>query len=201
MADEHSKDPGARLMVAWQGGDEEAFDRLVESFSGRVYALLTRFLGRHPGREDLVQETFLRVVRARDRYVPTARFTTWLYSIVYHLAVNETQRRAGRTPVSIDQPLAGERDDAGTLELVDDDAADPSDGLAREDVVSAVRTAIAALPENQRMALVLAKYEELPYLEIATILGSSEKAIKSLIHRARETLRTRLATFLEEEPA
>lgn len=188
-------------MVAWQGGDEEAFDRLVEGYSGRVYALLTRFLGRHPGREDLVQETFLRVVRARDRYAPTALFTTWLYSIVYHLAVNETQRRAGRTPVSIDQPPAGEGHDASALELVDDAAADPSDNLAREDVVQAVRTAIAALPETQRMALVLAKYEELSYSEIGTILGSSEKAIKSLIHRARETLRARLASFLEEEPA
>ena len=188
-------------MVAWQAGDEEAFDRLVEGYSGRVYALLTRFLGRHPGREDLVQETFLRVVRARERYAPSARFTTWLYSIVYHLAVNETQRSAGRTPVSIDRPPAGDGRDAGSLELVDDDAADPSDGLAREDVVQAVRTAIAALPENQRMARVLAKYEELPYLEIGSILGSSEKAVKSLIHRARETLRTRLASFLEEELA
>ena len=188
-------------MVAWQGGDEEAFDRLVEGYSGRVYSLLTRFLGRHPGREDLVQETFLRVVRARDRYVPTARFTTWLYRIVYNLAVNETQRRAGRTPVSIDQPLGADGDESASPDFVDDTAVDPSDGLAREDVVQAVRTAIAALPENQRMALVLAKYEELSYVEIATILESSEKAIKSLIHRARETLRTRLASFLEEEPA
>jgi len=188
-------------MLAWQGGDEGAFDRLVEGYSGRVYSLLTRFLGRHPGREDLVQETFLRVVRARDRYVPSALFTTWLYRIVYNLAVNETQRRAGRTPLSIDQPLGTDGDEGTAPDFVDDTAVDPSDGLARDDVVQAVRAAIAALPENQRMALVLAKYEELSYLEIATILESSEKAIKSLIHRARETLRTRLASFLEEEPA
>jgi len=183
-------------MTAWQAGDDAAFERLVEAYSGRVYALLTRFLGRHPAREDLVQETFLRVVRARDRYEPTARFTTWLYRIVFNLAVNETQR--GGTPevaleVGPGEGRASERDDARQ--------ADPSTGLASEDVVRAVRGAIAELPEQQRMALVLAKYEELPYAEIGTVLGCSEKAIKSLVHRARERLRQRLARFMTEELA
>ena len=187
-------------MLAWQGGDERAFERLVEAYSGQVYALLTRFLGRHPGREDLAQEVFLRVVRSRDRYQPTARFTTWLYRIVFNLAVNETQRAAGREPLSIDRPaLRGEGE--GPREVTDATAVDPSAGLERDDVVQAVRAAIAALPETQRMALLLAKYEDMPYVDIASVLGSTEKAIKSLIHRARENLRARLAPFLEEELA
>jgi len=191
------QDLGAELMLAWQGGDETAFDRLVETYSGPVYSLLTRFLGRHPGREDLVQDVFLRVVRSRDRYRATARFTTWLYRIVYNLAVNETQRTKGRE-LSLDR-APGPDGEEGRREVHDELAPDPADGLERSDVVAAVRAAIAELPESQRMALVLAKYEELPYAEIGAVLGSSEKAIKSLIHRARERLRERLAPFLAEE--
>jgi len=189
------EDPGVRWMLAWRGGDERAFDRIVETYSPQVYALLTRFLGPRPNREDLVQETFLRVIRARDRYEPTARFTTWLFRIVYNLAVNETQRGVQR------EPLALESDEEGSFELGDDAAIAPSSGLERDDVVRAVRAAIALLPENQRMALILAKYEERPYAEIAEVLGSTEKAVKSLIHRARETLRASLAPYIAEETA
>ena len=196
---ERGSDPGARLMLAWRGGDERAFEQLVSDYSGRVFALLTRFLGHSSAREDLVQEVFLRVVGARDRYEPTARFTTWLYRIVFNLAVNETQRNAHREAASIDPPADAAREGAGTHELPDGDAPDPSDALQRADVVHAVRSAIAALPTTQRMALVLARYHDLPYVEIATVLGSTEKAIKSLIHRARTSLRESLAPFLAEE--
>ncbi len=194
-----SSDRGATLMLAWRAGDEGAFDELVEAYSGQVYALLTRFMGQSSSREDMVQEAFLRVIRARDRYEPTARFTTWLYRIVFNLAVNETQRARSRTAQSLDNP-SGEDFDGGH-EAPDESAPDPSHALERDDAVDAVRVAIASLPENQRMALVLAKYHDMAYLEIGHVLGSSEKAIKSLIHRARETLRERLASFLEEEPA
>jgi RNA polymerase sigma-70 factor (ECF subfamily) len=193
----YADDPGVRAMLAWQAGDEASFDELVELYSGQVYALLTRFLGRKASREDLVQEVFLRVIRARDRYQPTARFSTWLYRIVFNLAVNETQRVSGNEPFSLDQPLrAG--DEGGSLgELEIGPVETPSEGLEREDVVHAVRSAIARLPEQQRMALILAKYHDTPYVEIALVLGSSEKAIKSLVHRARESLRTMLAPFLQ----
>ena len=185
-------------MLAWQAGDEAAFDQLVEAYSGRVYALLTRFLGQSSRREDLVQEVFIRVLRSRDRYEPTARFSTWIYRIVFNMAVNETQRSGAGDTMSLDQPAAN-GDRAGRfLDPKDHSAADPSLGLEREDVVQAVRRAIENLPEKQRMALILAKYHDTPYLEIAEILDSSEKAIKSLIHRARESLRETLAPFLQQ---
>ena len=186
-------------MLAWKAGDESAFDRLVEAYSGQVWALLTRFLGKHSGREDLVQEVFLRVVRARDRYEPTARFTTWLYRIVFNLCVNETQRGGGRESLSLDAPAEGLG--GAVPEVLDPQAEAPSGRMEREDLVGRVRGAIAALPEKQRMALILAKYEEMPYVEIGAVLGSSEKAIKSLVHRARETLREWLAPLIEEELA
>jgi RNA polymerase sigma-70 factor (ECF subfamily) len=200
MASEFDDDPGVRLMLAYQAGDESAFDRIVEEYSSQVFALLTRFLGQKSNREDLVQDTFLRVVRARERYQPAARFSTWLYRIVFNLAVNETQRAGSKESQRL-QPTPFEDEHAadGMSELGDERALQPADKLEQDDVVRAVRAAIAALPEHQRLALILAKYEELPYVEIAEIIGSSEKAVKSLVHRAREALREKLAPFLQGE--
>ena len=192
--DAREVDPGVAWMLRYQRGEERAFDQLVTGYSGRVFALVTRFLGPVEGREDLVQEVFLRVIRARDDYRPEARFTTWLYRIVFNLCANERERR--RPAGSLDQ----EREDLGDTRA-DERLAPPAEVLERHDVVAAVRAAIGRLPERQRMALVLAKYDELPYEEIARVLGSSEKAIKSMVHRARETLRLELAAFLEEEVA
>jgi RNA polymerase sigma-70 factor (ECF subfamily) len=198
QVDANQTDQGARWMLAWQAGDEAAFDRIVECYAGRVYALLTRFLGRHPGREDLVQEVFLRVIRAAERYQPTALFSTWLYRIVYNLSINETQRAGARGQLSLDQGSADD-DESPRIDVVDERLGTPTELLERGEAVLAVRAAIQALPEKQRMALVLAKYHELPYVEIAVVLDSSEKAIKSLVHRARETLREKLAPYLKGE--
>ncbi len=187
-------DAGATLMLAWRAGDESAFERLVETYSGRAYALATRFLGEVAGREDLVQEAFLRVFRARDRYQPTALFSTWLYRIVYNLCANVRERR--REMMSLE---GAAEEGSDRKDFADERALDPAAGLESMDVVGAVRAAIASLPENQRMALILAKYEEFSLAEIAVVLDSSQKAVKSLVHRARENLRSRLAPWLLEE--
>ena len=193
------KDPGVETMLAYQAGDEAAFERLVHAYSGQVYALLTRFLGPVAAREDLVQEVFLRVIRARERYSPSARFSTWLYRIVFNLCVNEKSRLSRRLEVSLES--GGPAEVQGSAPFADEEAPEPSSGLEREDAVSAVRRAIGRLPETQRMALLLAKYEELSYAEIASVMGSSEKAIKSLVHRARENLRATLRPYLVEDVA
>ena len=144
----------------------------------------------------LLQEVFLRVIRARDRYTPTARFSTWLYRIAFNLCVNEKQRAGGRGVLSLDGVL---EEGGVSLDPEDPSAPPPSERMESDDVVSAVRGAIASLPSTQRMALILAKYDGLPYSQIAEVMESSEKAIKSLIHRARENLRERLRPFLQEE--
>jgi RNA polymerase sigma-70 factor (ECF subfamily) len=196
-AEPFADDPGVQWMKAFQAGSEAAFDRLVETYSGQVYALFTRFLGPVPEREDLVQEVFLRVLRSRERYTPTARFSTYLYRVAFNLAVNHTER--DRSPRSLDE---GDREgEESPRSAPTPEGDDPAHGLETDDVVRAVREAIASLPETQRMALILAKYDELSFAEIAAVLGSSEKAIKSLVHRARESLRQRLKPFLERELA
>jgi len=201
MEPNHLDDPGVRLMLAWKAGDESAFDRLVQAYSGQVWALLTRFVHSHGAREDLVQEVFLRVIRARDRYEPTARFSTWLYRIVFNLSVNETQRAGKREVGTGARGDDGEFARDGLARLADENVPDPGDDMARGDAVAAVRAAVQALPDQQRMALILAKYDEMPYDEIGHVLGISEKAVKSLVHRARESLRERLAPFLKGEIA
>jgi RNA polymerase sigma-70 factor (ECF subfamily) len=200
--DAPAEDPGAALMLAFQAGDETAFERLVERYSGRAYALCTRFLGEIAGREDLVQEAFLRVFRARERYRPTALFSTWLYRIVYNLCANQRERRREMLSLEAGADEDGRPDSRGLQgrnDVADEAAPDPASGLEGRDVTDAVRAAIAALPESQRMALILAKYEGLSLAEIAEVLDSSEKAVKSLVHRARENLRARLAPWLVEE--
>jgi len=182
-------------MLAYQRGDEAAFDALVQAYSGQLFALFTRFLGQVPEREDLVQDVFLRVIRARERYQPSARFSTWLYRIAFNIAVNKTQRSGDEARLDD----GGGELDLAAREVRDPRLEDPSSTMERGDVVAAVREAIAALPESQRMALILAKYNEMPYADIAEVLQSSEKAIKSMIHRARENLRVRLAPFLQQE--
>ncbi len=194
MTADAESDLGVEWMLAYQSGDERGFDRLVEHYSGRVWALLTRFLGPVSSREDLVQEVFLRVIRSRSRYEPSARFSTWLYRIAFNVCVNERERRLGRGPLFEGEPGVPQGAD-----WEDPRGLDPPAELERSDAVEAVRRAIAELPERQRMALLLARYEELSYDEIGAVLGSSEKAIKSMIHRARETLREKLAPFLQEE--
>ncbi|MCY3001456.1 MAG: sigma-70 family RNA polymerase sigma factor [Planctomycetota bacterium] len=197
MSHNYESDAGVGWMLAYQRGDEAAFDRIVEAYSGQLFALFTRFLGPAPEREDLVQDVFLRVIRARERYQPTARFSTWLYRIAFNIAVNRTQR--GTDEASLDDGL--DDDGPAWAEMADERIEAPTDVLERGDVVVAVRAAIASLPKAQRMALILAKYDEMPYAEIAVVLRSSEKAIKSMVHRARENLRERLAPFLQQEEA
>lgn len=192
-----ARDRGGDLMLRWQGGDDGAFTEIVDLYSGQVFALLTRFLGRsHPGREDMVQDVFLRVLKFRDRYEASAKFTTWLYSITLRMSINETERSYGRSAVSLDDRSA---DGQRTMDPEDVEGVTPEDSMEADDRARAVRAAIAALPESQRVALVLSRYHGLPYAEIASVVGSSEKAIKSLIHRARETLREVLRPLIQLE--
>jgi RNA polymerase sigma-70 factor (ECF subfamily) len=175
-------DEDVRLMLALRAGDARAFDALFERWAGRVLRFVERMVGEASVAEDLVQETFVRVWRARERYEPEARFSTWLFTIAGNAARNELRRPARRARSA---SLDDEREDA--LELAAEDA--PPDAL-----VDARRTgrglesALAGLPERQREALWLRAVEGLSYAEVAEALGTTEKSVKALIHRARVAL-------------
>ena len=177
-------DEDVRLMLAFRAGDAAAFDALFRRWAAPLLRYLGRMLRDDAAAEDLVQEAFLRVHRARDRYTPDARFSTWLYRIATNLAFNELRR-----------PRRRERHEPA------DDAAGPGlvapavDAEAAYDARRrAERTldALASLPEKQRAALCLAALEGLAYAEVAEALEVSEAAVKALVHRARSALAERL---------
>lgn len=189
-------DPDAALMLRARQGDGGAFTELVEKYKQPVMNLAFRTLRDLTEAEDLAQNVFVQVWKAAPRYEPTAKFSTWLFTIARNLCLNEIRRRTRHPADSLDQT----RDDADdqTLYQIEDKRVTPAtEELLRGELVEKVDAALAILPENQRTALLLCRQEELSYEEIAAVLGCSLSATKSLIHRARETLKLRLKPYLQ----
>jgi RNA polymerase sigma-70 factor (ECF subfamily) len=151
-------------------------------------------LGSPDEAEDLAQVVFLRVWKNAARWQPRAKFTTWLMTITRNLVFNETRRRGRARTVPLDEP------DENPREYPDLSAATPAQILAEGELQTAIDAAIASLGEQPRMALILRRYEEMPYEEIAEVIGVTVPAVKSMLFRARSELRERLARFLEESP-
>jgi RNA polymerase sigma-70 factor (ECF subfamily) len=143
--------------------------------------------------EDLAQEVFLRVYRARAEYAPSAKFTTWMFRIATNLALNARRdSRYRQMEISLQEPKPGEDGETGFLQIADRQPGAEQELLARHRA-NTIRLAVEDLPEKQRAAVLLHKYEELDYDQIATVLNCSESALKSLLFRAYETLRVKLA--------
>jgi RNA polymerase sigma-70 factor, ECF subfamily len=189
-----SQDPGVTMMLAFQQGDDSAFEQLVETYQGAAFAMLRRILGPHAMIEDLAQEAFLRVWRSRERYHPAGKFTTFLYRITYNLALNRL-RDDKRKPL-YSMPRSA---DGVDLPQEDTSSSGPDEEVDTSDWAQIVRRCLLELPENQRSALVFQHYDGLELEEIAEILGSSSKAVKSLLHRARTNLRILLTPYREAE--
>ena len=187
-------------MMRVRGGDRAAFAELVACHQQRVVGTVARMLGADASdAEDIGQQVFLRVWKSAARYEPTAKFTTWLYTILRHLVFNELRRRKHRPVSSFDaEPpdAAGSGGDA-TSRFEDFQAPAPDATLLQAELQEAISAAIAHLPEAQRIAIVLRRYEELSYEEIAGVLQLTVPAVKSLLFRARVVLRERLAKYLE----
>ena len=182
-------EPDTDLMLRVQAGDSASFGLLLERHRGPLIRFLYRMVQNAAVAEELAQEVFLRVYRARSSYVPSAKFTTWLFRIAMHLALNNLRDAKGERA---DDSLDRETGDAPRLQV-----ADRSPSVEQRLVENArlieIRRAIRALPGKQRAAVLLHKYEELEYSQIAHVLSCSESAVKSLLFRAYETLRGRLA--------
>jgi len=182
------------LMLAFQRGDESAFRGLVERNHARVIGLVYRFVGSMSEAEDLAQEVFLRVYRARQTYRPTAKFSTWLFRITANVSLNALRAHSSRRDdVSIDR-LAEWSEKPQTP--ADTDGKTPEHRLQRTELQDKVQEAIRALPEKQQIAVVLNKYEGMGYAAIAKTLGCSTMAVKSLLARARENLKDHLLLYI-----
>jgi RNA polymerase sigma-70 factor (ECF subfamily) len=182
-------DPDAELMLRVKDGDGASFGVLLDRHRVSVVHFLYRMVQNHAVAEELAQEVFLRVYRSRATYEATAKFTTWLFRIATHLALNSL--RDGK------HERAQERLDDSSSDLparqVRDVRPSIEQSMVSEARLDEVRRAIAALPEKQRAAVLMHKYQEMEYTQIAKVLTCSESAVKSLLFRAYETLRARLA--------
>ena len=174
------------------GGDTTAFERLIQRHQTLVAGTVARMLGSNSDVEDIAQQVFIRVWKSAGRYVPRAKFTTWLLKITRNLVFNEMRRakRHPHLPVQI-EPEAEE------MPLKDEATAAPDASLLQAELQTEIEKATMLLPETQRIALVLRRYEEFSYEEIADVLDLSVPAVKSLLFRARTELRERLKDYLE----
>ena len=187
-----------QLMLDVKSGDEESFAILLQKYRSPMVNFLYRMVRDATAAEDLAQEVFLRVYRARKQYSPSAKFTTWLFRIATNLALNSIRdNRHRQMDVSIDAPV---EEDEVRVELPAREMR-IDEFMVERDRTAVIRRAIAALPEKQRAAVLLHKYEEMDYGEIARILDCSESALKSLLFRAYETLRVQLAPLMSQPVA
>jgi RNA polymerase sigma-70 factor, ECF subfamily len=182
-----------QLMLDVKAGDELSFEILLKKYRTPLINFLCRMVKDQAAAEDLAQEVFLRIYRARKEYSPSAKFTTWLFRIATNLALNAIRDgRYRQMQISIDTP----RDEDDSVIEVASEEARADDRLIERERNVMIRGAILALPEKQRAAVILHKYQEMDYAQIGKILGCSESALKSLLFRAYETLRVQLALLV-----
>ncbi len=183
------------VMLRVKTGDESAFAYLVQKYRRPMVGFMYRMCHNPSTAEELAQEVFLRVYRSRTSYEPSAKFSTWLYRIATNLAVNharDTRHERPEKTVRLDEP---DRETGTTPDLADDSLSAEEQILKRERL-AAIRSKVNALPERQRMAVIMHKYQQMDYRQIADVLKLSESATKSLLFRAYETLREQLKEFV-----
>jgi RNA polymerase sigma-70 factor, ECF subfamily len=185
----------AEVMLRVKTGDQAAFNYLVQKYRRPLVSFMYRMARNSAAAEDLAQEVFLRVYRSRESYEASAKFTTWLYRIATNLAVNharDTRHERPEVTVSLDEP---DEETGTTLELPDANLT-AEQAMVRRERMLAIRRKVEALPEQQRLAVIMHKYQQMDYKQIAEVLKKSESATKSLLFRAYETLREQLKEFV-----
>lgn len=190
------RDPDIRLMLRVRDDDAAAFAELVRLFQHRLVGVMHHVVGNAEEAEDLAQEVFLRVYRNRKSYSPSAKFSTWLFTIANNLALNSLRNRGRRPVASLVGSESGPLGARPEEQLAAAGGASPSHGLRQAELADRVRAALDTLNERQRMAVVLNKFEEMNYAEVAEVMALTPKAVKSLLSRARARLRDALAGYI-----
>ena len=185
----------AEVMLRARAGDESAFEYLVQKYRKAMVNFMYRMSHNSAVAEDLAQEVFLRVYRSRESYEASAKFTTWLYRIATNLAVNharDTRHERPENQVSLDEP----DQETGITMDVPDDSLSAEENIVKRERMAAIRNRVYSLPERQKIAVLMHKYQQMDYRQIADVLKLSESATKSLLFRAYETLRAQLKEFV-----
>lgn len=185
----------ADVMLRVKAGDQAAFNYLIQKYRRPMVSFMYRMARNAAAAEDLAQEVFLRVYRSRESYEASAKFTTWLYRIATNLAVNharDTRHERPEVTVSLDEP----DEETGTTFEVPDGTLNAEQLMLRRERMLAIRRKVEALPEQQKLAVIMHKYQHMDYKQISAVLKKSESATKSLLFRAYETLREQLKEYL-----
>lgn len=192
------RDPDVRLMLRAKEGDDSAFEELVVNYQDRLVHIFYLLVGSQETAEDLAQETFLRIYRSRHGYLPTAKFSTWLFKIANNLASNSRRSKGRRKEVDIN---AGENASGPRTEeelVAEKSALMPTRQYDRKEMEQVVQSALGCLNERQRVAVLLHKFEEMSYADIGATMDLTEAAVKSLLSRAREALRVKLENYVKQ---
>jgi RNA polymerase sigma-70 factor (ECF subfamily) len=190
------RDPDIRLMLRVREDDAQAFAELVELYHHRLVTVMHHLVGNAEEAEDLAQEVFLRVYRGRKKYHPKAKFSTWLFTIANNLALNILRTRQRKPTIPLNVRDSGPLGPRPAEQLVLDRDAPPEDRLQKRELADVVKQAIETLNERQRIAVVLNKFEDMNYAEIAEIMGLTTKGVKSLLSRARDNLLIALQDYI-----
>lgn len=196
MNEPEKVDADADRMMRVQQGDLQAFEGLVDQYKRPIFNLVYRMLRDRDEAEDITQKVFIQVYRASDRYRPTAKFSTWIFTIARNLTLNEIRRRSRKPWTdSLDETMDVEGP-AQRLDPPDHRARPANQELAHQEFLQCLEEAIDQLPENQRIAVLLCREGDISYEEMAKVMGCSLSAVKSLIFRGRETIKKRAQNYL-----
>jgi len=192
----HLTDPDVECMLELKEGNRQALEILMRKYYPRILNFIYRFMDNRQLAEDLAQEVFMKVYKSAHHYRPRSQFQTWLYTIAKNTCLNEL-RRNRRQMVSIDEPVASGTQ--GLKQKISDPRANPAGELLQKEKKALIRAAIDDLPDNQRMAVILRRYENFSYAEIAATLNVTDKAVKSLLSRAKLNLKNNLAGAIDPD--
>jgi RNA polymerase sigma-70 factor (ECF subfamily) len=190
------RDPDIRLMLRVREDQPGAFEELVAAYQHRLVAVMNHLVGNAEEAEDLAQEVFLRIYRARKKYRARSKFSTWLFTIANNLALNALRSRQRKPVVPLRVHDSGPLGPRPAEQMVPDRGSGPMSRLQRNELAAVIRRALEGLNERQRMAVVLNKFEDMNYAEIAEVMGLTIKAVKSLLSRARLNLRSALSGYV-----
>ena len=190
------RDPDVRIMYRVRDDEPGAFEELVEQYQHRLVAILFHLIGNEAEAEDLAQEVFLRIYRSRKKYRAKSKFSTWLFTIANNLALNALRDRQRRPVLPLEVRDSGPLGPRPTEALAPTRDEPPTQNLQQQELADVIRQALDGLNERQRVAIVLNKFEDMNYADIAEVMDLSTKAVKSLLSRARCKLREALQGYI-----
>jgi len=185
-------DEDIKVMLQFQHGDKTAFDKIIIKYQKPIINFIYRFTADRSSAEDLAQEVFIRIYNASKNYVASAKFSTWIFRITANVAIDYLRKRkAEGINISMEEIFEG-KDNIAPIQLNDQSQENSEQILEKQEIEANIKKALQSLPENQRLAIVLKVYEDMPYNEIASILGVSVASVESLLFRARQALKVKL---------